>query len=477
MLRRCQIVLLILITTFSVGITLAQDSPPELTAENASQLTPINVFAAPIQAISPDGKYYVIGENLPGQGFKGKLVTPDGKMLFDFGSTLFVKFLPDNQILHVSTITTQSARVYQLSDMTEVGRFPQGVVPLARRYGSGYFYILKQKQVFYQPPDLKAKPIFIAKDLHFPYVEMIIAENPDGHTAVIASNLTITVFDLDKGEIVSQIAYPTASNLHFSADGKRLSMITNDLKNWVAYDMQTGKSIVEMYAARQAGGIISSDGKYGAVTRLLSDSGIAELTVFDLADGKQIFQTKTAQFSFDPVTGGSFAFDGDLFVYRDEFDGKKGVITVLDLTSGESHPTEMDADIIIPTNNLLLLYTFFPQRTHIFDAKAGKVAISFVGFPVFGAGQMGIQGMLFGIPDDSHPALSTINGKVKSGSINVRSNPSQNAPRISVAKGDVTALARTPDNKWIYLSSHSGWVSTDLVTLDGDIETLMASTP
>ncbi|MEO8611066.1 MAG: hypothetical protein ABI690_24430 [Chloroflexota bacterium] len=475
MLRQVGKLLTLLIVALVSGSIAAQDSG--LSAENAAKLVPIAVYSAPIQAISPDGQYLVIGEKLPGQGYNGKLVTREGETLLDLGSTASATFVQGDQLLHVSLINSQSARVYQLPGLEEVGRFPLGVQPVARRYGTGYFYILKEKQAFYQPADLTLDPVFLAKDLHFPYANMVIAESPDGHTAAVANVLGIWLYDLDKGEKSGQIDYPVAAYPEFSADGKRLSAITNEFKNWLAYDLDSGKSITELYSARMAAGTISASGKYGAVTRQLTDSGIGELTVFNLDSGEQIFQTKTAQFGYNPQYGGAFGFAGDLLVYHADFNGKTGKVAVFNPASGESKSSDVDTDTFIFMNGLVLLYNFDTQQTSIFDPASASVTVSFSGYPVVSDAGIGVQGVLFGLPDDAHPALTTVTGTTKSANINVRSYPSKNGTRVTGASGAITALARTPDNAWVYLSSHSGWVSTTLITLDGDIDSLMVVAP
>lgn len=475
MLRQFTKLLTVLMVVFVTGSMAAQDSG--LSAENAAKLVPVAVYAAPIQAISPDGKYLVIGEKLPGQGYNGKLVTRDGETLLDLGSTASAAFVQGDQLLHVSLINSQSARVYQLPGLEEAGRFPLGVQPVARRYGTGYFYVLKEKQVFYQPADLSVEPVFLAKDLHFPYANMIIAESPDGHSAAVANELGIWLYDLDKGEKSGQVDYPVAAYPEFSADGKRLSAITNEFKNWLAYDLADGKAITELYSARMAAGMISASGQYGAVTRQLTDSQIGELTVFNLDTGEQIFQTKTAQFGYNPQYGGAFGFAGDLLVYRADFDGKTGKVAVFDPASGESKISDVDTDTFFFMNGLVLLYNFDTALTAVFDPASASITASFSGYPVVSDAGIGVQGVLFGLPDADHPALAAVTGTTNSANINVRSYPSKNGTRVTGASGTITALARTPDDTWVYLSSHSGWVSTELITLDGDIDSLMVVTP
>ncbi len=467
--------LIFLIIGLMTGNVIAQET--SFSAEDAAELVPIAVFAEPVQVISPDGQYLIVGERVPGQGYNGKVITRDGETLFDLGATMSAVFVQDNQLLHISLISSQSARVYHLPDMEEVGRFPLGVQPTARRYGPGYFYVLGEKQAFYQSADLSVDPLFLSKDLHFPYANMIIAESPDGHTAAVANQLGIWLYDLDKGEKVGQVDYPVAAYPEFSADGKRMSAITNEFKNWLAYDLESGEAITELYSSRMSAGTISASGKYGVVTRQLTDSGIAELTVFDLDNGEQLFQTKTAQFGYSPHNGGAFGFVDDLLVYRADFDGNTGKVAVYNPVTGDNSIMDVGTDIFLFVNGMVLLYIFDSQQTSILDPIKAQVTANFSGYPVFSAGGVGLQSVLFGIADDDHPAMATVSGTTNSDNINVRSYPSTNGVRVTGASGAITALARTPDNTWVYLSSHSGWVSMELVTLNDNIETLMVVAP
>jgi hypothetical protein len=68
------------------------------------------------------------------------------------------------------------------------------------------------------------------------------------------------------------------------------------------------------------------------------------------------------------------------------------------------------------------------------------------------------------------------------GDINVRSGPSTNDERIAGLANGETAVAdgRNPDSSWLRVQlseGNPGWVSADLVTVDGDVTLLNVETP
>jgi WD40 repeat protein len=438
-------------------------------------LVPIALFNEPIQQISPDGHYAITGD-LKGAGavYNGTVWDVEtGKPIGDLKGTLYLtRFVDADHLLHISNLNTQAPRLYHLPDMQEVGRFPVNLQPLPAEHGPGYFYVLNQKSLYWLSSDLSAKPVLLSNQLFNPY--NIYAESPDGHTVVVGTEHGIILFDLQKGEKVGQLDYPLANQLHFSADGKRLSAVTNQGKNWLAYDLAAQKPLAELYAPGMANGTISESGRYGAAIQLVTTSGQGVLHIYDFnaADKPEIARIDKAGFN-------TLFFVNDILVYLSNY-SRTGKLTFYNPATQTAQETEWKVYGVGPLpGGLVSAYTSYePVQVSVIDPATGKLVREFKKAVNFFAGNRyaASGNVLYGMPTSAHPALpmltGTVNGKNK---LNVRVHPTQTSLRINGADGKVTALARTEDSKWIYLEGQGGWVPTNLVQLDGDVQTLTIS--
>jgi hypothetical protein len=459
-----KVILLLLI--FSSQMLRAGDSSP------IPDLVPVALFSEPIQQISQDGHYAITGElKAAGLTYSGTLwdVEKD-KPIADLKGTLYLtRFVDAEHLLHISDLNTQAPRLYHLPDMQEAGRFPVKLQPIPRSRGTGYFYILNQKSLYWLSSDLSAKPILLSNQLFNPY--NIYAESPDGRTVAVGAAHGIILFDLQKGEKVGQLDYPLANQMHFSADGKRLSAITNRGKNWLAYDLAAQKPLVQLYAPAMANGAISESGRYGAAIQMTTMSRQGVLHIYDLNAGDKPEIARMEKVGFDTLF-----FVDDTLVYLSNY-SRTGRLTFYNPATRTAQETEWKAFGMgaLPGGLVSAYLSYEPVEISVVDPATGKLVREFKkAVTFFGGNRYAASGsVLYGIPTSDHPALPMLTGTVTGkNKLNVRANPTATSRRLTGAEGKVAALARTKDAKWLYLEGQGGWVPANLVQLDGDVQTL-----
>ncbi|MBW4436462.1 MAG: hypothetical protein KME04_04970 [Pleurocapsa minor GSE-CHR-MK-17-07R] len=100
-------------------------------------------------------------------------------------------------------------------------------------------------------------------------------------------------------------------------------------------------------------------------------------------------------------------------------------------------------------------------RTNILSIR-GQATLSADGSTL--AVRSGNRVLLFGIPSDERPAYGDVLGRVMPETVNVRAEPSLDAPVIGLAsRGSVVISGRDESGQFYYLPAYAGWANADIM--------------
>lgn len=478
-----QTVVLVCLLLVTSTITLAQEdeppAPPPLTAAQIAEFVPVDFYLQPDYAAS-NGELAVIRRNASAANndYDGIVIEiASGAERLNLGRTRTVEFVGDDQLLWIGAYDTQSARVYQVPDLTEVGRFPLGIFPVPRLYGEGYLYTTNNA-AFYQPADLQVEPVLIAANLNYsPAYSGAISEFADGSRVAVAGQNGIVIVDIETGEIQQRLDYPLGVQMRILEDGTRLSAITNfdaysgGASSWLVYDLVEDRALIEVYGGGGSHGVLSADGRFAAGSIRVNNAGVGRLDIYDVATGESLLTVDDAAHGFFGTP--YYAFWGDSLVFLREWNGSSGLISVFDAAANQLYDTEYQAIYAPLRLNEALVQVWLSNdnqlnRFGVFEVETQTMVQEYPAFVVEQAAEQTLigGGLVYGLPTEDRPALLILNGRVSG--VNVRAEPSPNGAWLGSAADRVAAVGRNEANTWVYLSSHAGWVSVDVVRWDDD---------
>lgn len=322
---------------------------------------------------------------------------------------------------------------------------------------------------------------------------------PDASTIYVGTLNGVLEWDVATQTRTRTLPFPSATNLAITPDGRLLSTTTNSGSNWRVIDLESGEEVYSNQSQGRSVGRVRADGAYAASSQGLSDAGNGNLSVVDLATGEELLRvegvyTGDIRGEFGNITGSRTSYNwlGDNLFFLREVDGESGLITIFNPETGE----------LTETDRVGLPYGIAPYKLPWFNITPGgqhieiSLSLNELGFfnaegelvrtlpltervlrPVLSTRTFAVGNIVFGIPSDARPALTTVTGTTNVDNINVRSFPSADGTRVNGATGPVEAIARNNAGTWVLLSSHAGWVSADALTLDGDVQDLIVYTP
>ncbi len=466
-----------------VQLTVAQDQ--SLTPEEIRAMVPIAFIDGDDYAnVSPDGRFVVIKASKSPSVFDATVIDRlSGETLLTLPNTSQVVFVDNTTLLWLSSIDTQSARLYRLPEASELGRFSLGIKPSLLSSGSGYLYI-QGSSVFYQPADLNQAAVRLASGLNYSEsYQGAQVEFPDGKRLLIAGQNGAIIYDLETQSQVGNLKYPLMRTAELSADGRRLSVVTNydpyssGSSTWRVFDLEQDTQLIELYARMGAHGTISPSGRYAAGAQIATYSRRGNLRVYDLDSKTEIFRVDGVDVG--PIGWGGFKFIGENLVYAQPTRGQYTKVLIYVPASNQVIETNIEiwGNFFIPINERLVLCYFEIEpalRMGLFDAQTGELVRRFpLNVSVWeNLKQLVVGNVVYGLASDEQPALPSVTGRTTVSGVNVRANPFPNSRRINGVSGAVTAIARNANSTWVYIAEAGGWVSADLIAFDGDITVL-----
>lgn len=451
-----------------------------ITRANISDVVPVGFRPPGLNDLNENGRYALLMEDTTMFSYTASVIDQEtGAVLMEAtpNTSYQTRFLSGDRLALFRVVDTAAPRIYQLPDMTELYRLPLTLNPMWREGGDGYFYKVGTT-AYWQPGNFSTVAISISQNMVGEYLYGKIAESPDGRTVAVANEYAIELFDLEAREQVGQIGYPLGSDITFSTDGTRLSALTNEGKNWLAYDLGEERVLGELYAPMMAGGTISPSGRYGVGLQQVTYSNIGTMRVYHLDSGEELTRVDTIGFT-------TVQFIDETLTFVRDYDGESGEVTFYDPAADRLLETELTtsptagAPVRRLTSDMLVVTTpaLLPgdlgALSNVITLNSGEILRQFPGYVYASADdELTMSRLIYAVPTTERPALVRLSGRTRSNGINVRAMPSVNAERVTGAAGEVSIVARSTDGLWLYLDSHIGWVSADLIAVEGEIETL-----
>jgi hypothetical protein len=468
-LKHCCLALVLCVSALTTVVA----QQPSLSPEDIKNLVPVGLVKN-IYGISHSGEFAVVALRSGIGGFDGVLVRfPSLETVLELPNSTRAYFIEEDRFLWQSSIQTQSTRVYQLPDVVEIGRFPLNIQKLTpRRYGDGFLY-LQGSNIVHQPSDFTQPARVIgAVPRDFNPVFNTFVEVPDGQHVIAAGDTRTFMYNIETGERQDVLPYPVIREVVLTDDGRRALVQSSSL---YVHDFATNRPIFERYGVS---GIIRRDGRYVAslqIATYVPNAGI--LRVHDLDTGEEIFMARD-------VLEGSLDFIDDRLLYMtktsDRWQGKinifvpetRELIQTDILSYGVQGHQSGERFVALWAN-----YDSYTE-TDVIDIETGELLRTFAGTiirPLHDPTQIIFGDLIYGLPNGSVPPLPTVTGNTRGRYVNVRTSPSSSSRAMRSVSGDVTAVARSQDSRWLFIAEVQGWVSADVIALSGDVNSLIVS--
>lgn len=492
MLKKMFVILLLLCTIFASAT--AQEEPVDI-VQNA---VPLFLSNRPIVSISPNNQYFLAGND--GKSFF--VYNLLGEELANLGVTRTWRssFIERNFLIHQPDSSSSSQRIYELPSMAELERLPLDMDAYWVTPAQDYYFFGKDS-VSYQSADRSEKPIIVATKLGYAnfynngynyYGGAILS--PDRTKLYVAGVNGIVEWDIPTRTETRQFAYPSSTAMAITPDGKYFSATTNSGANWRVIDLATGEEVFSVQSQGRSIGVISPDSRYAVASRGVTPDGRGILIVIDLETGEELLneeniftgEVRDQYGGIDPTRIGYVWVENRLMYLRSPQE-TSGMVTFFNPETKEVNETDLrilatglppfSMRYLAPVAGGRYVRVGLNVNTLAYLNASGEIVRTLptherLSFPLWTDNGFAMGYVVYGIPTETTPALPTLTGTTKSPNSNVRSYPSSNATRVNGATGEVRAIARNNDGSWVFLESHGGWIATELITLEGDINGL-----